>query len=177
MNINSIQVRRIIDAQLHDAGWESNSEKLRYAKGVRPAKGRNMAIVEWPTSNGPADYCLFVGLTLVAVLEAKRKRTDVAGSIEQAKRFSRGFNLNNDGAQLSSRGPWGEYNVPFLFATNGRPFLRQIAEKSGIWFLDARRNLNHPRPLEAWYTPEGLTQLLNQDIGEADEKLAKEPTD
>ena len=87
-----------------------------------------MAIAEWPTANGPADYCLFVGLTPVAVVEAKRKRKDVAGSIEQAKRYSRGFNVEED--HSSPGGPWDEYRVPFLFATNGRPFLRQIAEKS-----------------------------------------------
>jgi type I restriction enzyme R subunit len=66
--------------------------------------------------------------------------------------------------------------VPFLFATNGRPFLRQIAEKSGIWFLDARQDTNHPRALEAWYTPEGLSQLLQQDIAAADARLTAEPT-
>jgi type I site-specific restriction endonuclease len=52
--------------------------------------------------------------------------------------------------------------VPLLFATNGRPFLRQLAEKSGIWFLDARRDTNHARPLEAWYTPEGLERIGKQ---------------
>jgi type I restriction enzyme, R subunit len=67
--------------------------------------------------------------------------------------------------------------VPFLFATNGRPFLRQIAEKSGIWFLDVRHDINQPRALEAWHTPEGLSQLLQQDIATADARLQAEPTD
>jgi type I restriction enzyme R subunit len=30
-----------------------------------------MAIAEWPTATGPADYALFVGTTLVGVVEAK----------------------------------------------------------------------------------------------------------
>ena len=30
-----------------------------------------MAIAEWPTANGPADYALFVGTVLVGVVEAK----------------------------------------------------------------------------------------------------------
>lgn len=175
VDLDEVATRHIIDAQLQDAGWEADSQTLRYAKGVRPAKGRNIAIAEWPTEKGPADYCLFVGLTPIALVEAKRKRKDVAGSIEQAKRYSRGFKV--DGDQHSAGGPWDEYHVPFLFATNGRPFLRQIAEKSGIWFLDGRRDVNHPRPLEAWYTPEGLNQLLGQNIGDADDKLANEPTD
>ena len=40
--------------------------------------------------NGPADYVLFVGLTPVAVVEAKRQRRDVAGAIEQARPICRG---------------------------------------------------------------------------------------
>ena len=137
-------------------------------------RGRNLAIAEWPTANGPADYVLFVGLTPVAVVEAKRRRRDVAGAIEQARRYSRGYTVAAE--QQSPGGPWGAYNVPFLFATNGRPFLRQIAEKSGIWFCDARQDTNHPRALEAWYTPDGLSQLLQQDSAAADARLAAEPT-
>ena len=76
-------------------------------------------------------------------------------------------------------GPWGKekLRVPFLFATNGRAYLQQIAEKSGIWFRDARRDQNHGRALEGWYSPEGLVALLKQDIPAANERLTREPTD
>ena len=47
---------------------------MRYSAGVRPARGRNMAIAEWPTTSGPADYALFVGTVLIGVVEAKRRR-------------------------------------------------------------------------------------------------------
>ncbi|QDU59580.1 Type-1 restriction enzyme R protein [Planctomycetes bacterium Pan216] len=175
VDLDEEATRRIIDAQLREAGWDADSQVLRYSNGTRPSKGRNIAIAEWPTSSGPADYCLFVGLMPVAVVEAKSKSKDVAGAIQQAKRYSRGLNVDADHA--SPGGPWSEHRVPFLFATNGRPFLRQIAEKSGIWFLDGRREVNHPRPLEAWYTPEGLTDLLSQNIDEADNRLANESSD
>ena len=66
------------------------------------------------------------------------------------------------------------HRVPFLFATNGRPYLRQLRTKSGIWFLDARRRENHPVPLEGWYTPEGLVDLLRQNVDEAYAKLIRE---
>jgi type I restriction enzyme, R subunit len=174
LDLDEAHTRRILDRQLREAGWEADTQTLTYAAGARPVKGRHLAIAEWPTANGPADYVLFVGLTPVAVVEAKRRRQDVSGSIEQAKRYSRGYTVTAD--QQSPGGPWGEYMVPFLFATNGRPFLRQIAEKSGIWFLDARQGTNHPRALEAWYTPAGLSQLLQQDIPTADARLAAEPT-
>jgi type I site-specific restriction endonuclease len=175
LDLDEAQTRRIIDQQLREAGWEADTLALTYAAGIRPVRGRYLAIAEWPTANGPADYVLFVGLTPVAVVEAKRWRQDVAGSIEQAKRYSRGYTVAAD--QQSPGGPWGEFAVPFLFATNGRPFLRQIAEKSGIWFLDARLGTNHPRTLEAWHTPEGLSQLLQQDIAAANARLQAEPTD
>jgi type I restriction enzyme, R subunit len=174
LDLDEAQTRRIIDQQLREAGWEADTQALTYAIGARPVRGRNLAIAEWPTSNGPADYVLFVGLTPVAVVEAKRQRRDVTGAIEQARRYSRGYTAAAE--QQSPGGPWGAYNVPFLFATNGRPFLRQIAEKSGIWFGDARQDTNHPRALEAWYTPEGLSQLLQQDSAAADARLAAEPT-
>jgi type I restriction enzyme R subunit len=28
---------------------------LNFRKGVRPQKGKNLAIAEWPTASGPAD--------------------------------------------------------------------------------------------------------------------------
>jgi type I restriction enzyme R subunit len=160
LDLDEAQTRRIIDQQLREVGREADTLALTYAASIRPIKGRNLAVAEWPTANGPADYVSFVGPAPVAIVEAKRRRQDVAGSIEQAKRYSRGYTVTAD--QQSPGGPWGEYTVPFLFATNGRPFLRQIAERSGIWFLDARQGTNHPRALEAWYTPEGLSQLLHK---------------
>jgi type I restriction enzyme R subunit len=174
LDLDEAQTRRIIDTQLREAGWEADTQMLRHAAGTRPVKGRNLAIAEWPTAHGPADYVLFVGLIPVAVVEAKRRRLDVAGAIEQAKRYSHGYTVGAE--QQSPGGPWDAYQVPFLFATNGRRLLRQIAEKSGIWFLDARQQANHPRALEAWYTPGGLSQLLQQDIAAADTRLAAEST-
>jgi len=177
IDLNEADTRKIIDAQLREAGWETDTKKLTYKKGVRPAKGKNMAISEWPTDNGKgrADYVLFAGLTAIGIVEAKRKNKDVSGSIEQSKRYSKGFRI--DQGWEPAGGPWGKYNVPFLFATNGKPFLRQLKTKSGIWFLDARLSTNHPRPLNSWYTPDGLKALLNIDAKDAHEKLMKEPTD
>lgn len=46
------ETRRLIDAQLREAGWEADSETLSDAAGTRPQKGRNLAIAEWPTADG-----------------------------------------------------------------------------------------------------------------------------
>ncbi|MDX2053630.1 MAG: type I restriction-modification system endonuclease [Polyangiaceae bacterium] len=178
IELDEAATRKLIDRQLSDAGWEVDSERLTFKQGVRPTKGKNLAIAEWPTradgNEGWADYVLFAGLQVVAVVEAKRKHKDVMGVIPQAKRYSVGYLVKGD-EFLPEGSPWGAYQVPFLFATNGRPFLRQLRTKSGVWFLDARRPQNHPVALEGWYTPEGLVDLLRQNIDEAHARLHVEP--
>ena len=52
-----------------------------------------------------------------------------------------------------------------------------IAEQSGVWFHDLRETTNKPLALKTWYTPEGLADLLAQDIARAEEKLTTEPLD
>ena len=174
IDLGEADTRELIDAQLRAARWEADTVVLRWSKGTRPTKGRNLAIAEWPTSSGPADYVLFTGLVPVAIVEAKRESKDVPGVIPQAKRYSRDYVVQ---AEEVPAGPWGDLHVPFLFVTNGRPFLRQVRTASGVWFLDARRSTNHARPLASWYSPEGLRGLLGQDLERAEEKLQHEPRD
>jgi type I restriction enzyme, R subunit len=174
INLDERETRRLIDAQLRSAGWEVDSEVLTYQSGVRPQKGKNRAIAEYPTAAGRADYALFVGLQIVAVVEAKRQSTDVAeGALNQAKRYSRGYEIK--GEETFAGGPWGEFKVPFVFATNGRSFLQQLRTKSGIWFCDLRRSENLRQPLATWYSPPGLMETLKQDIDQAHTQLQQEP--
>lgn len=174
INLTEEETRILIDEQLRAAGWEVDSEEIRYGKGVRPEKGKNLAIAEWPLKRGFADYALFVGLEFVGIIEAKRLSKNILSDIEQAKNYARLVEKKSDEVILQ---PYGDYFVPFLFATNGRPYLKQFEERSGIWFLDARKPTNHPRPLKAWYSPQGLKELLKQDIDEANKKLHDETLD
>ncbi len=57
--------------------------------------------------------------------------------------------------------------MPFLYATNSRPSLRQLETESGIWFLDARQPTNHARPLTGWHTADVLTAMLVHDAAAA----------
>ena len=70
-----------------------------------------------------------------------------------------------------------EFKVPFVFATNGRPYLKQIETESGIWFLDLRKNTNPPQALHGWYSPEDLLAKFKQNVDEADQKLENLPYD
>ncbi|MFZ4566483.1 MAG: type I restriction-modification system endonuclease [Prochlorococcaceae cyanobacterium] len=175
IELDEAATRQLIDEQLRQAGWEADTQALRYAAGARPQKNRNLAIAEWPTSSGPADYVLFVGLTPIAAVEAKRAHKDVAGVLPQAQRYCRDFQPS-EGIELSSEGwgPGGEYRIPFAFSSNGRPYLRQLRTRSGIWFRDLRRSENLAGPLDGWYSPEGLQTLARQDVAQAQEQLRRE---
>ncbi|KVK77176.1 type I restriction-modification system endonuclease [Burkholderia sp. MSMB1498] len=191
--LDEAETRAIIDSQLNDAGWEADTENLTYGKGARPEAGKYKAIAEWPTAKGPADYVLFHGLTPLAIVEAKRYGSDVPVVIEQAERYNEAYQVKADEvlpaaanhvdhfpgwpAEVSSDGTVRYYRLPFVYATNGRPFLRQLQTKSGIWFRDVRESTAHARALTGWHSPEGLQKLFENDIGAATGKLTQEPYD
>lgn len=174
------ETRYMIDEQLRQVGWEANTQEIRYAKGARPKKGRNMAIAEWPTDStvskkGYADYALFVGTKLVGIIEAKAEHKDIPSVIDyQGKDYPR--NIRREDAEYQI-GAWGEFKVPFTFATNGRPYLEQFKTKSGIWFLDLRESSNVPMALHGWISPEGIMERLEKDIQAGNEALQEMPYD
>lgn len=173
LDLDEAETRALIDQQLRDRGWEADTKALRHSAGVRPSKGRNVAIAEWPTANGPADYALFVGTMLIGVVEAKRRRKNVSAAIDQAERYSPGIKPSSD--FVMAGGPWGEHHVPFVFAANGRSYLKQIETESGIWFRDTRRSANHRRALVDWPTPDGLAGQLDLDQDAATAALKAQP--
>lgn len=177
IELDESETRKIIDEKLRLRGWETDSIHLKWANGTRPEKGKNMAIAEWPmdpahyASSKKADYALFIGLQLVGFVEAKRFSKNVMSDLVQAKEYSRAITAED--VELIGEG-WGEYKVPFLFSTNGRKYLKQLEHLSGIWFVDVRKSTNHPRVLQDYYTPQGLTDLLKENKQTAEEKLNKE---
>jgi type I restriction enzyme, R subunit len=180
LDIDEATTRALIDTQLRAAGWEADTPTLRYSKGTRPVKNRNLAIAEWPTENGPADYALFVGTRCIAVVEAKRRNRNVSSHIDQAQRYARAFQFHGDAEPID--GPWNDtagepFEVPFVFSANGRPYLKQLETESGIWFRDARKPTNRRRALNDWYTPDGLEALLKIDAEAAHAQLKTEPVD
>ncbi|WP_425504012.1 type I restriction-modification system endonuclease [Salicibibacter cibarius] len=174
IQLTEAETREIIDEQLQQAGWIADTKTVRFSHGDRPEKNKNKAIAEWPLKNTRADYALFIGLEFVGIIEAKKQNKNIISDIGQAKTYATEV-VRHENEIIT--GPYGDFFVPFLFATNGRPYLKQVEEKSGIWFLDARRTTNHPRPLKAWYTPDGLKELLKKDIDQATEGLKDEPLD
>lgn len=174
------ETRYLIDEQLRKVGWEADTENLRYAKGTRPLKGHCMAIAEWPTDStvgnrGFADYALFIDLHLVGIIEAKAIHKDIPSVIDyQCKDYPR--NIRKEDADYILHN-WGEYKVPFTFATNGRPYLEQLETKSGIWFLDLREPSNAPKALHGWISPTGIQELLEKDVAAGNQNLTAMPYD
>ena len=166
--MDEAETRVIIDQQLIDAGWEADTENLRYSKGARPEPNKNRAIAEWPTNSGPADYALFIGTTLVAVVEAKKNAKNVYGAIDQAKRYARDIDFLPPNTEISE---YGEFKVPLTFATNGRAYLKQLEQESGIWFLDVRDTTNRRKALKGWYSPQEIKTYLRQTPQKANAHL------
>lgn len=180
MELSEAETRYLIDEQLRKYGWEADTNNIRYSKGTRHQKSKNFAIAEWPTDskvskNGYADYALFVGLQLVGIVEAKKANIDIPSVIDyQCKDYAQLIKPEHNEYVIKQ---WGSYKVPFVFATNGRKYLKQIETKSGIWFLDLRNNSNAPKALQGWISPQGIMELLEKDISSANATLQNTPFD
>lgn len=171
--LSEAETRRIIDGQLQSVGWEADTINLRYSNGTRPVKGRNLAIAEWPTyskekGNGAVDYALFIGEKLVGFVEAKKYSKDVAGIMVESKTYAKGVKEEHSDYIISE---WNGYKVPFLFTSNGRKYIKEIEDKSGVHFLDCRNSKNNEKVLQGWYSPEKLEAMLNEDIANANKSL------
>lgn len=180
INANNIgkteaETRIIIDEQLRMAGWQCDTETINFkSKKTLPEKGKNKAIAEWPCGGKWADYALFVGLDLYGIIEAKKYASDISTDLRQSKIYSSCIPPSEN---ISLLGEWKEYKVPFLFSTNGRPYLQQIKTRSGIWFLDIRKDRNQSEALRGWFSPQGLVDLFERDIEDANVRLKESDYD
>ncbi|MGK5086188.1 DEAD/DEAH box helicase family protein [Bdellovibrionota bacterium FG-2] len=84
-NQNPEQIARdAIDKRLAEAGWHVQElKKLDWSKGL------GIAIKEYPTDTGPADYVLFIDKTAIGVIEAKRD--EEAESITEVEDQTSGY--------------------------------------------------------------------------------------
>jgi type I restriction enzyme R subunit len=144
-----------IDPKLTAAGWTI----VPYDESADPARWTSHAVVEYPTTNGPADYALFVAGQLVAVIEAKKVTLGPQGVLTQAERYAKG--LAN--SPFDFRG----LRAPFLFSTNGEI----------IHFHDVRHRLNLSRVIARFFTPAALAELLARDQDAALTTLQASPNE
>ncbi|HAK31398.1 MAG TPA: type I restriction-modification system endonuclease, partial [Sphingobacterium sp.] len=89
LDMDEAETRELIDINLRKIGWEADT-KLLNAKThkTQPERGQNIAIAEWPVKGGYADYALFIGTSLYAVIEAKKYGQDISTNLDQSKRYA-----------------------------------------------------------------------------------------
>ncbi|MDH2431837.1 type I restriction-modification enzyme R subunit C-terminal domain-containing protein [Pokkaliibacter sp. MBI-7] len=133
------KARQLIDQKLELAGWV-----IQDMKQLNLGAGVGVAVREYPTDTGPADYVLFVNRTAVGVIEAKK---DAAGenltvTESQTERYAT--------ATLK----WRKDSTPlrFLFEATG-----QI-----IRFTDGADPIPRSRELFHFFKPETLATWLAQ---------------
>lgn len=141
-----------IDPKLHSAGWT-----------VVPVLGHSaeeaaVALAEYPTTLGPADYVLADSGDLLGVVEAKKLTLGPQGVLPQAERYAK---------VIPSADPWqATFGVPFLYATNGEE----------IWFHDVRHALNRSRRVAAFHSVKAIRETLARDFEAELAKLRTVPT-
>lgn len=132
--------RKRIDPALKRAGWSISSSA---------SDTGTVAVEEFPTDMGPADYVMAVNGRLLAVVEAKKVTLGPQGVLPQAERYAR--------AIPSEQRYQGEFGVPFLYSTNGEE----------VWFHDVRHPNSRSRRISGFHTPTALIEMLERD-GEAE---------
>lgn len=130
-----------------------------YKAGIDTSELDCVAVEEYPTQNGPADYALFVGGQLLGIIEAKKVTVNPQNVLEQAKRYALGA---TDGP-----GNWDGYRVPFLYATNGEL----------VWHLDARRHKRVSRQISEFHPPSALAEYFKRDSDAANNWFLDNPID
>lgn len=133
------QARDRIDTLLRDAGWVVQS-KQQFDLGA----GLGVAIREYQTDAGPADYVLFVDRQPVGVIEAKREEA--------------GYRLTVVEEQST------EYADSKLKYLNNQP-LPFVYESTGVLtrFTDRRDPKPRSRPVFSFHKPETFQAWLRQD--------------
>ncbi len=147
--------KRLIDPQLQTVGWRVTP----YSPNLDLTNCEPLAIEEYPTDNGPADYALCAEGKILGIVEAKKLTLGPQNVLTQAERYSRGVTsnpFNFDGQ-----------HVPFLYSTNGEV----------IWHHDIRQPLNRSRRIARFHTPDALRERLAAELDQSLQALAALPND
>lgn len=143
--------RRRIDPMLASAGWCVVS----LAEGTRRGFVGHLAVEEYPTDNGPADYALFIDGRVVGVVEAKRLDVGPQEVLRQAERYARGIS--------STSWDFDGMRVPFLYSSNGEL----------IWHRDTRSHHSRSHTVARFHTPAALEERLLRDDDVALQQLCQ----
>jgi type I restriction enzyme, R subunit len=132
------QAREIIDQKLTAAGWV-----VQDYSHLNLGAGPGVAVREFQTVSGPADYALFVDRNGTGVVEAKKAGTTLSGVFDQSARYS---------ADFPDDIPHVELPLPFSYESTG------IETR----FTDLRDPDYRSRRVFHFHRPETLREWLAQ---------------
>jgi len=133
--------RRHIDSMLGASGWE-----VQDRKDMNLAAAPGVAVREFQTSAGPADYLLFLGNQLVGVVEAKKAGVTLSSVEAQTREYA-------------EKAP-----KPLQVPVRPLPFLY---ESTGVetWFTNGLDPEPRARQVFSFHRPEALRDWLEAELG------------
>lgn len=132
------KARQKIDKQLQQAGWI-----VQDLKDFNPSAGLGIAVREYPTESGAADYILFINRKPVGVIEAKKEGLTLSGVHDQTTRYS------SDKLKYLGKAS----DLPFQYESTG----------TETYFTDARDPSPRQREVFHFHKPETLDEWLKQE--------------
>jgi len=139
-NKNPEQIARDnIDALLKQSGWI-----VQDLKKINWSAGPGIAVREYPTDTGPADYLLFINQKPVGVIEAKRE--------EEAQNITQVENQTERYAAANLKWVLNSEPLPFLYESTG----------TINRFTDARDPKPRSREIFSFHGPETLQEWIEQ---------------
>ena len=145
------KARENIDKQLQQAGWI-----VQDFKALNLSAGLGVAVREYPTESGSADYILFVDRKPVGVIEAKKE----------------GHTLSQVHDTQTTR--YAADNLKFIVRKEELPFQYESTAVE-TFFTDARDPLPRQREIFNFHKPETLQEWSKQE-NSLRERLRKLPT-
>lgn len=131
------KARQQIDQKLQKAGWI-----VQDMKKINLGAGLGVAVREYPTDSGPADYVLFVERQAVGVIEAKKDESILTSVEDQTERYA------------TSQLKWckDKTPLPFLFESTG------LITR----FTDGRDPAPRSREIFHFFKPETLAKWFSE---------------
>jgi type I restriction enzyme R subunit len=138
------QARQIIDQKLTDSGWViQDLKKLNFSAGL------GVAVREFPTDSGPADYVLFIDRKPVGVIEAKAEGTILTPVEEQSGRYA-----TSKLKWVSAPGQADKQSLRFTYESTG----------TETQFTDNADPAPRSREIFSFHRPETLRDWIRQGV-------------
>lgn len=130
--------RQNIDKLLHQSGW-----LVQDYKNLNPSAAQGIAVREYPTNSGFADYILFIEREPVGVIEAKKEGQTLSQVHDQTVRYA------SDELKYVKN----VSELPFQYESTG----------TETYYTDARDPLPRQREIFNFHKPETLEKFLKEE--------------